>query len=116
MTEFTSLLIRRKTYRWLKLSSNEIEHIRKTFKILSPEAKKYFNISPFLSIVLTQQCTLKCKYCGEGGEGTYSTKVFHDMNILKKRIEEALEIGVKKIRLTGGEPFLYQIYLIILRK
>jgi len=57
--------------------------------------------------VLTQKCTLKCAYCCEGGEGPYSTDAFHNIALLKKRIKEVLEIGVKKIRLTGGEPFLY---------
>lgn len=102
-----SLPIKKKSYRWLNLSESEIDKIKSKFRTLSPKAKEYFELTPFLSVVLTQKCTLKCVYCCEGGEGTYSQKSFHNINILKERIRKSLEIGVKKIRLTGGEPFLY---------
>jgi len=102
-----TLPFKRVSYRWLNLSEKEINKIKNKFKILSPKAKEYFEITPFISIVLTQKCTLKCAYCGEGGEGTNSKKAFHNIEILGDNIKKSLEMGVKKIRLTGGEPFLY---------
>ena len=102
-----TLPFKRVDYRWLNLSEKEINKIKNKFKILSPKAKEYFEMTPFISIVLTQKCTLKCAYCGEGGEGTNSKKAFHNIEILGDNIKKSLEMGVKKIRLTGGEPFLY---------
>jgi len=102
-----TLPVKRVSYRWLDLSESEINKIKSKFKVLSPKAKEYFELTPFLSVVLTQECILKCAYCCEGGEGTYSQKSSHNIKILKERIRSALETGVKKIRLTGGEPFLY---------
>jgi len=57
-----TLPFKRASYRWLNLSEKEINKIKNKFKILSPKAKEYFEITPFISIVLTQKCTLKCAY------------------------------------------------------
>lgn len=100
--------IKRNLYRWLNLTDEEISQIRREFQVLSPKAKRYFKFTPFLSVVLTQNCNLRCPYCGKGGEGTFSTTLSHDLDKLIGRIKEALEVGVKKIRLTGGETFLYK--------
>jgi cyclic pyranopterin phosphate synthase len=98
----------RKDYRWINLSKEEIDNIKKSFSIIPWEAKEYFDIKPFFSITLTQSCPLKCKYCGEGGECTLSKKKEHDLAILEKRLYDISSIGINKIRLTGGEPFLYK--------
>ena len=63
--------------------------------------------TPFLSFPVTQNCNFHCLYCGQGGEATATTKG----NILLTQIKEIVEIsirnGVKKFRLTGGEPLLH---------
>ena len=107
MDKSDEVQIPRKNYKWLKLSPNEINDIKDKFKVLSPQAKEYFDFAPFLSVVLTKYCTLRCEYCGEGGEGTKAQEPFQNIETIKQRLKKALELGIKKIRLTGGEPFLY---------
>lgn len=63
---------------------------------------------PFLSFPIINKCNFRCAYCGIGGESTASIeneyKVFDIINIA----EEAIKQGVKKFRITGGEPFLHK--------
>ena len=66
----------------------------------------------YARISVTDRCNLRCKYCmPECGV----EKISHD-EIL--RFEEILrvanffaQLGIKKIRLTGGEPLLRKKYL-----
>ncbi|MHA1259788.1 MAG: GTP 3',8-cyclase MoaA [Candidatus Heimdallarchaeaceae archaeon] len=61
----------------------------------------------YLRVSITDRCNLRCRYCmdEEGIE-----KFSHDDILRFEEIERLLEIfkklGIKKIRFTGGEPFL----------
>lgn len=62
----------------------------------------------YLRISLTENCNLKCIYCLPED---YSPKQYDETKILSKEnvlsiVKVAKEIGIKKIRLTGGEPLL----------
>jgi radical SAM protein with 4Fe4S-binding SPASM domain len=60
-----------------------------------------------LSIDVTGYCNRRCIYCGVGAKPSRSP---HDAGLsldrLKSLVEEAADIGVADLRLTGGEPFL----------
>jgi len=57
-----------------------------------------------LRIAITDHCNYKCVYCRTGNEGAlYSDLAFADY-LRMARVFAAL--GIKKIRLTGGEPLL----------
>ncbi len=57
-----------------------------------------------LRISITDRCNYKCVYCRTGNEGAlYGDLPFVDY-LRMARIFAAL--GIKKIRLTGGEPLL----------
>lgn len=77
------------------------------FIIVPSKEKQDKNIEPYLSVALTKNCTMHCRYCGEGGELTKSAKSFHPLSELTEALLESVGLGVSKIRLTGGEPFTY---------
>lgn len=59
----------------------------------------------YLRVSVTERCNLRCLYCrpeaeGPGDDGSLSNAEF------LRVIETAAGLGVKKIRLTGGEPLL----------
>lgn len=61
----------------------------------------------YLRISLTDNCNLRCVYCTPEklSQKKEEKLLFED---LKKIIKISKEIGIKKIRLTGGEPLLRQ--------
>jgi GTP 3',8-cyclase len=57
-----------------------------------------------LRIAITDQCNYKCVYCRTGNEGAlYGDLPFADYLRMARVMAE---LGIKKIRLTGGEPLL----------
>lgn len=64
-------------------------------------------MNPYLSIALTEQCNLNCVYCPPHGE-TYGTpRATLELDDALGILQVAHELGVNKVRLTGGEPLLY---------
>lgn len=59
----------------------------------------------YLRLSLTERCTLKCAYC-RAGEGTCPKKSELTGAEFLRIVRAFADIGVKKVRLTGGEPML----------
>lgn len=62
---------------------------------------------PFLSFPITKKCNFNCIYCGHGGEATASKKNVIDINTIFDITNAALTKGIRKFRITGGEPFMH---------
>lgn len=62
---------------------------------------------PFLSFPITKKCNFHCLYCGTGGEATASCQGDTSLEVIKENVDRGLLKGIKKIRITGGEPFLH---------
>lgn len=60
-----------------------------------------------LRIVLTTKCNYNCRYCFAEGEIDKDLRITPIGN-LKKIIKISKEFGIINIKLTGGEPLLYQ--------
>lgn len=61
-----------------------------------------------LNIYLGWQCNLHCKHCWvSAGDGSKAEQPHLDVEYVLKGIEEAIPLGLKLIKLSGGEPFLY---------
>ena len=56
-------------------------------------------------IHLTFNCPLRCEYCYADGGIRKSTEL--SANVISKIFIEAIEVGFKKIVVTGGEPLVY---------
>ncbi len=61
-----------------------------------------------LRIALTQRCNLRCDYCHKEGEINHSKTRLNEMKVPEiARISRiAVELGISRIKLTGGEPLM----------
>ena len=67
-------------------------------------------IKEYLRVIVSERCNLKCVYCHH--EGRVDTLIgdklahneFFDLNAL---LEQAVDCGYKKIKISGGEPLLF---------
>lgn len=59
----------------------------------------------YARISLTEKCNLKCKYCMPKGFCAKNSKELSDEQI-KNIIKALLDLGINKIRFTGGEPLM----------
>ena len=57
-----------------------------------------------LRISVTQKCNLQCFYCHREGEAISNSEMTKDE--IAKIAKTACELGMKKVKLTGGEPLL----------
>ncbi len=81
---------------------------------LSAEQKQDERWMPFVSFPITKICNFRCVYCGSGGESTASDEDYFKLSEIKRLTEMAIKAGVKKFRITGGEPFVHpQIFDIL---
>lgn len=62
----------------------------------------------YLRISLTDKCNLNCKYCMP--YGTCNDKVIMKMNLeeIYEIIKSFAELGIRKVRFTGGEPLIVE--------
>lgn len=92
-----------------KYAINSLIHVSKPNLIEAPQPSnaKVVCPIPYLSIAITSACNFSCIYCPPDGE-CYKTS---SQQINKKNMLQLLtmakEIGMSKVRITGGEPFLY---------
>lgn len=73
----------------------------------SRNEEKVANWLPFLSFPITKRCNFHCLYCGMGGEATASSNDYITPSLIQKYVDHGIERGLKKFRITGGEPFLH---------
>lgn len=65
----------------------------------------------YLRLSITERCNFQCQYClpdGYQGDKSYS---FLSVNEIQQVVNAFAELGVNKIRLTGGEPTLRRDFL-----
>jgi len=67
----------------------------------------------YLRLSLTERCTLKCAYC-RAGEGICPKKSELTQDEFLRIVRAFAAVGVKKVRLTGGEPMLRRDLLSII--
>ena len=78
------------------------------FELVTREEKIEKGISPYVTFPITKACTLKCQYCGDGGEMSLCDKEQFKKEDLFEWHKEARKLGVEKFRITGGEPLLHK--------
>lgn len=59
-----------------------------------------------LVLQVTKKCPMKCKYCYAGSNLEYSNQCAElSLDIIERVLQEATNLGITKIDLTGGDPF-----------
>ncbi len=61
-----------------------------------------------LRVSVTDRCNYKCVYCRTGNEGAQYTELSIEDYLRMVRV--FVSLGVEKVRLTGGEPLLRQVW------
>ncbi len=64
-------------------------------------------VKPYLSMSLIDICNFRCVYCPPAGENYHTPRAVFDLDKAKALLDMAAELGMGKVRFTGGEPTLY---------
>ena len=66
---------------------------------------KYKRVIDYLRISITDRCNLRCIYCmPPGGIRPIEHKSLLSYEEITRLVEVAARLGVRKVRITGGEP------------
>jgi len=84
---------------------------------MGKKLKDRFNrVITYLRASVTDRCNLRCRYCmPEGGVKFYSHDEILRYEEIERIIEAAVELGMRKIRFTGGEPFVRKGFIEFLK-
>ena len=74
---------------------------------MNPLRDRFFRTIDYLRISITDRCNLRCLYCmpPDGISATTCTDILRYEEIIRV-VKVAARLGVRKIRLTGGEPLM----------
>ncbi len=64
---------------------------------------------------ISGECNLKCRHCWIDPAFAKKAQKYLSWGVLKKIFEEAKEIGLASVKLTGGEPFLHPEILDVIK-
>ncbi|MDR2410025.1 MAG: 4Fe-4S cluster-binding domain-containing protein, partial [Bacteroidales bacterium] len=67
--------------------------------------KDQFQIG-FLSLAITQHCNNRCAHCQN--YGSPQAKACLPLKLIKRLVDEAVDLNFTRISLWGGEPFLHK--------
>lgn len=70
----------------------------------------------YLRVSLTERCNLRCAYCMPPGAGRRSRGDVLSLEEIGEIVGAAVELGIRKIRLTGGEPLVRRNMLSLCRE
>lgn len=71
--------------------------------LISHRARKWFKKPPFLEITVTDRCNADCSMCPPEVHRGHTVIA---MSCCRSIIDQAAEVGIRKLILTGGEPLL----------
>ena len=71
----------------------------------------------YLRLSVTERCNLRCRYCMPGdGIAKKSREIMLTEDEMVRAVEAAASLGIRKLRLTGGEPLVKKNILSICRR
>jgi len=70
----------------------------------------------YLRISVTDRCNLRCVYCMESGRSFIPRDRLLDLAEIARIARTFVELGVRKVRLTGGEPLVRRNILGLMRE
>ena len=77
---------------------------------------QYLREISYLRISVTDRCNLRCFYCMPNGiEKIPHDRILRDEDIIDI-VSEAVKIGIRKIRITGGDPMVRKGLFELIRK
>ncbi len=103
-------------YSGTKLNINDID---KAIKIITQQLEKEFiqdkydRTIDYARISVTDRCNFKCNYCAPNEIESIDTSLTHSE--ILSLCQSLVQIGINKIKITGGEPFLRDDIIDIIR-
>ena len=99
------LKVSKKMVPWLSedVKKEEVRQVIKKLENVRIKGKKLET----LYFQLTNNCNLSCKHCWTSSGGNHKPKSLSRDTVIQL-ITDSLELGLKRIKFTGGEPFLYK--------
>jgi len=76
---------------------------------------KFDRTFPYLRLSITEICNFSCQYCLPDGYKKTGNENFLRLDEIDRLVDAFIELGVWKIRLTGGEPTIRQDFTKIAR-
>lgn len=71
----------------------------------------------YLRVSVTDRCNLRCLYClPEDAEFPYGDRDFLDPRQIESLVGTLVDLGIRRVRLTGGEPLVRKDILDIVRR
>jgi len=102
----------------MKSSIPENDTKKSTIKDINPKiiVDNFGRVHNYLRISLTEKCNLRCFYCmpEEGNVLSEKSTIVNHLEVLQLA-KKFVELGVTKIRLTGGEPLIKKNFDLIIR-
>lgn len=86
----------------------------KVFKLYMQLVDNYQRRFQYLRLSITELCNFQCQYCLPNGYRPNKNHTFLSLNEIDNVVSTFTELGVHKIRLTGGEPTLRRDFVDIL--
>ena len=91
---------------WDTLCSRFVNNFQFTYKRITNMYDKYNRKIDYLRISLTDRCNLHCRYCQpEVSEHVPHNEILRYEELLRI-CRAALQLGIRKFKITGGEPLL----------
>jgi GTP 3',8-cyclase len=89
----------------------DLDKVFKTYMQLVDNYQRRFQ---YLRLSITELCNFQCQYCLPNGYQPNKKHQFLSLNEIDNVVSTFTELGVHKIRLTGGEPTLRRDFIDIL--
>jgi GTP 3',8-cyclase len=77
------------------------EHLPLSGEVLEDTFGRRF---PYLRLSITDMCNFRCRYCLPNGYQCNGKPSFLNIEEIRRLVNAFADLGVKKVRLTGGEP------------
>lgn len=81
-----------------------------------PLADEHGRTVRYIRLSVTDRCNLRCLYCRSGAETFIPHMSILRYEEMEQLVALAIEMGVEKVRLTGGEPFARKGFLSFLER
>jgi radical SAM protein with 4Fe4S-binding SPASM domain len=104
-------------FRWLCSPSSDAPAIRRRLLAMVERQWAERPASDELRTIylfLTRRCNLGCQHCYIKGVGPLARDTDFDFPTIKKLIDQALPHGLKKVKVSGGEPLVHKDALTVL--
>lgn len=82
----------------------------------NPLIDHHGRIHDYLRVSLIEKCNLRCRYCMPANPGWTAGEQLCTTDELLQLIDQFIDLGVSKVRLTGGEPLVHRDFDLILKQ